>query len=72
MVVLDTEDLAQQVFERLLRRGVIVRPLKATGLSNCLRVSVGTADQNEMCVDALKRVGAEVELDPYVTTHETI
>ncbi len=72
MVVLETEDLAHRLFEGLLRQGIIVRPLKATGLPNCLRVSVGTADQNEMCVDALKRVGAELELDPYATTHRTI
>ncbi len=69
MVVLETEDLARRLFEGLLRQGIIVRPLKATGLPNCLRVSVGTADQNAMCVNALKRVGAELELDPYATTH---
>jgi histidinol-phosphate aminotransferase len=69
MIVLETENSAHRLFEGLLRQGIIVRPLKATGLSNCLRVSVGTADQNEMCVDALKRVSAELELDPYATTH---
>ncbi len=69
MLVLDTEDLAHRVFDGLLRRGIIVRPLRATGLPNCLRVSVGTKDENELCVEALKRVGAELEIDRYATTH---
>ncbi len=69
MAVFENEDLAQQVFERLLHCGVIVRPLKATGLANCLRISVGTKDQNELCVEALKRVSAELEIDQYATTH---
>ena len=53
MVVLETENLAEQLFERLLRQGVIVRPLRATGLPNCIRVSAGTKDENEICVKAL-------------------
>ncbi|MBV9304105.1 MAG: histidinol-phosphate transaminase [Acidobacteriaceae bacterium] len=69
MVVLDTEELAQQLFETLLRRGVIVRPLKASGLANCLRVSIGTQDENEMCIQALKHAGAELEVNRYATTN---
>jgi histidinol-phosphate aminotransferase len=73
-VILETEDQAQQLFERLLQRGVIVRPLKATGLPSCLRISVGTKDENEMCVETLKSVRAELELaeletGSYATTH---
>jgi histidinol-phosphate aminotransferase len=67
--VFETEMQAQQIFEALLRRGVIVRPLKATGLPNCLRISVGTKDENEMCVEALQSVRAELEMDRYATTH---
>jgi histidinol-phosphate aminotransferase len=69
MVVLDTEDLAKQLFERLLRQGVIVRPLKATGLPNCIRVSAGTKDENEICAEALQRVSAELEVNVHATTH---
>jgi histidinol-phosphate aminotransferase len=68
-IVLDSEEEARQVFEALLRRGVIVRPLKATGLPNCLRISVGTQKENEMCVEALKSVRAELEIDRYATSH---
>jgi histidinol-phosphate aminotransferase len=69
MVVLETEDLAQQLFERLLRQGVIVRPLRATGLPNCIRVSVGTKEENEICIKALGRVSAELEVNLHATTH---
>ena len=68
-IVLETADRATQVFEKLLRRGVIVRPMKATGLANCLRISVGTSGENEMCVEAIERVHAEWEADRYATTH---
>lgn len=69
MVVLETEDLAKELFERLLRQGVIVRPLRATGLPNCIRISAGTKDENEICVEALQRVSAELEADLHATTH---
>jgi histidinol-phosphate aminotransferase len=69
MIELASEALAQQLFERLLRRGVIVRPLKATGLPNCIRVSAGRKDENEICIEALKRVSAEMEVDLHATTH---
>jgi histidinol-phosphate aminotransferase len=68
-VLFETEAQAQRIFEALLRRGVIVRPLKATGLPNCLRISVGTKDENEMCVEALESVRAELEIDRYATTY---
>ncbi|MGI8958719.1 MAG: histidinol-phosphate transaminase [Bryobacteraceae bacterium] len=69
MVVFDTENLAQQLFEGLLRQGVIVRPLKATGLPNCIRVSVGTKAENEICAKALTPVSAELEVNLHATTH---
>ena len=45
---------AQDVFKRLLRRGVIVRPVGgAYGLPEHLRVTVGTAQENEKFLAAL-------------------
>ncbi|MBQ7568980.1 aminotransferase class I/II-fold pyridoxal phosphate-dependent enzyme, partial [bacterium] len=37
----------------LLRRGVIIRPLKAFGLPHCMRVTIGTMAENRRCVAAL-------------------
>lgn len=47
---------AQQLFEAMLRRGVIIRPLTQNGLPNCLRISVGTPDENQACIEALRAV----------------
>src|SRR5687767_14337029 len=44
---------AAEVFKRLLRRGVIVRPLAGYGLPEHLRVTIGTAAENEKFLAAL-------------------
>jgi histidinol-phosphate aminotransferase len=44
------------VFERLLRRKIIVRPLKGYGLPEWVRISVGTMEQNRELIAALKQV----------------
>jgi histidinol-phosphate aminotransferase len=41
--------------EDLLRQGVIVRPLKAFGLPQCIRISTGTDEDNQRCIAALQR-----------------
>jgi len=44
---------AAEVFQRLLRAGVIVRPVAGYGLPEYLRVSIGTAAENSRFLDAL-------------------
>jgi histidinol-phosphate aminotransferase len=44
------------LFERLLREGVIVRPLDGFGAPEAIRVSVGTPEENELFAAALGRV----------------
>jgi histidinol-phosphate aminotransferase len=44
---------AADVFKRLLRRGVIVRPVGNYGLPEHLRITVGTAAENERFLAAL-------------------
>jgi histidinol-phosphate aminotransferase len=44
---------AAEVFKRLLRRGVIVRPIAGYGLPEHLRVTIGTAAENEKLLQAL-------------------
>jgi histidinol-phosphate aminotransferase len=60
MLVFDTAGHAKQIFEGLLERGVIIRPLAATGLPNCLRVSVGTPEENEIFIQAMEVVCRQV------------
>jgi histidinol-phosphate aminotransferase len=44
---------AAEMFKRLLKRGVIVRPIANYGLPEHLRVSVGTAQENDKFLSAL-------------------
>jgi histidinol-phosphate aminotransferase len=44
------------VFQKLLQRKVIVRPLKGYGLAEWVRVSVGTMEENKKLVAALSEV----------------
>ncbi len=45
-----------EVYEALLREGVIVRPVDNYGMPGYLRISVGLEDENRRCLDALGRV----------------
>ena len=69
MVVLESAGEAEQVFEQLLRHGIIVRSLKATGLAHCLRISVGTPEENGLCVETLKNARTQMEVNRYATTY---
>ena len=55
-ILVDVARPAGPVYEALLRAGVIVRPMAGYGLPTCLRISTGTAEQNERCATALARV----------------
>ncbi len=44
------------IFDQLLREGVIVRPVGGYALPNYLRISIGTAEENQHCLDALAKV----------------
>jgi histidinol-phosphate aminotransferase len=45
----------QRAWQRLLERGVLVRNLSRPGpLENCLRVTAGTPEENQRCVDAMR------------------
>jgi histidinol-phosphate aminotransferase len=45
---------AAQVFQRLLRQGVIVRPVAGYGLPEHLRVTIGTAAENARFLESLR------------------
>jgi histidinol-phosphate aminotransferase len=45
-IILESEKQVNQIYELLLKRGIIVRPLKSFGLSNCLRISTGLKEEN--------------------------
>jgi histidinol-phosphate aminotransferase len=51
---------AEQVFDALLRLGVIVRPCKGFGDANAIRVTVGTPEEVEFLAEALGSLRASV------------
>lgn len=53
MVVLPGPEEARRLTEGLLEAGVIVRPLEAFGLPQCVRISTGTDEENRIAVDAI-------------------
>jgi histidinol-phosphate aminotransferase len=53
-VLVDVRQDAEDLFERLLRRGIIVRSAAGWGLETFLRVTVGRPEQNERFIRALE------------------
>jgi histidinol-phosphate aminotransferase len=58
MTVLPSEAAASAIFEDLLSQGIVVRPLKAFGLPNCIRISTGTDEDNRLCIEAWRKCHA--------------
>jgi len=50
---------AKEMCDELLRLGVIVRPLGWMGFPNAIRISVGTAEENEKCLVAMAQILTE-------------
>jgi histidinol-phosphate aminotransferase len=46
----------QAVYDAMLREGVIVRPVGGYGLPEWIRITIGTPEQTQRCVDALSTV----------------
>ena len=49
----------QRVFNELQKRGIIVRPMAGYGLPDFVRISIGTPQENQRCLDALRDVMAQ-------------
>jgi histidinol-phosphate aminotransferase len=59
-VLLDLKQTGQPVYEALLCKGVIVRPVGVYELPNHLRISIGTAAENQLFLQALTDTLANV------------
>jgi histidinol-phosphate aminotransferase len=55
-VLVEVGEGAPQIYQALLERGVITRPVGAFGLREHLRVTVGTPEENERFLAALREV----------------
>ena len=59
-IAVDTGHQAQTVFNALLAKGVIVRPLASYGLAQFIRISIGLKTENQRCLDSLAIVLREL------------
>jgi histidinol-phosphate aminotransferase len=55
-IFIDVKQSADEIFLALMREGVIVRPLTSIGIPEAIRVTIGTREQNEKFIQALKGV----------------
>jgi histidinol-phosphate aminotransferase len=53
-ILIDLGKKAHTIFSKLLKQGIIVRDMRAWGLNDFIRVTVGTRDENREFIDALK------------------
>ncbi|HEY2842688.1 MAG TPA: histidinol-phosphate transaminase [Bryobacteraceae bacterium] len=56
LMPLESREAAATLVEELLERGVIIRPMEAWGLPQCVRISTGTDDDLKLLFDALEQV----------------
>jgi len=47
---------AKEICDELLQMGVIVRPLGWMGFPEAIRISIGTSEENEKCLDAMAEI----------------
>jgi histidinol-phosphate aminotransferase len=50
----DTHRASDDVFDRLLRKGIIVRPVRHPRIATCVRVTTGTEEQIDRLLDVLR------------------
>jgi histidinol-phosphate aminotransferase len=55
-VLVDVGRSATDIYQRLLKEGVIVRPMTSFGMETALRITVGTPEENRRLVKALHTV----------------
>ncbi|MFQ6607697.1 MAG: histidinol-phosphate transaminase [Fidelibacterota bacterium] len=55
-IILDSEIKTSRITQRVLDQGIILRHLKSFGWPKCIRISIGTHDENQKCIDALTTV----------------
>jgi histidinol-phosphate aminotransferase len=55
-IFIDLKEDSEVIFEKLLRKGVIIRPGKTWGCPNFIRVTIGTAYENRRFIQAIREV----------------
>lgn len=55
-ILVDLKTDGRDVYEKLLEKGVIVRPMEGYGLPTCIRVTIGKPEENRKFIAALTQV----------------
>src|SRR5512139_417076 len=55
-VFIDFERDSNEIFQALLREGIIIRPGKTWGYPTCARVTIGRMEDNHRFIEALRRI----------------
>jgi histidinol-phosphate aminotransferase len=62
MIPMSEERQAAKFVQNLLEEGIVVRPLNAFGLPQCVRISTGTVEQNQHCIEAIRKIAKKEEI----------
>jgi len=52
----ESKGMAHEFVYEMERRGIIVRPADGSGLPQCVRVSIGTMEENKRAIEAMKEI----------------
>ena len=55
-ITVDVKTDSVEVYEKMVAKGVIIRPLKAWGCPESIRITIGRPGENEKCIRALRKV----------------
>ena len=55
-ISINVKQNGRDVFEKLLQRGIIVRPVDNYGMPDFVRITVGREEENQRCIEALTEV----------------
>ncbi len=54
--VWENSNVAENIVDKLLERGIIVRKLSSFGWENCIRITIGTSKENAILIKVLKSI----------------
>ena len=55
-ISINVKQNGRDVFDKLLQRGIIVRPVDNYGMPDFLRITIGSEEENQRCIEALTEV----------------
>jgi len=63
MTIWPSQQVAEGIALRLAQAGIIVRPLSQFGVANGIRITIGSDEQNELLISALRRAVSRIRAE---------